>query len=463
MAVLSSKMKYVRFLFFIFLLLGPHVLFAFGNKEPDIKKPKGPQEPEIIVKNLTDLQDRYNSMSPTIPGMVMLGTIATTIVPVEMPGEIDRELARQLVMGGKIKPISIQKWLTSTYYGKKANNPFTLMNAIKAEHYAVPLQFICKPYIFKCEDYYILHVNFYSLTGTAYPVSVLRLFETSGDIPAVIGAILDEMQLRMYEQNRGANKKRIVVENFRLDFLKLVALDSGEFEFIQAPFINQYGVALRDGDDFFSLLLGYSLASTSLYQVIRPADFSDFAASAGLDSNVADYIIQGRVQLSAELSVLYVTVRDVKNNSTVITIKYPLHDCSLKNIWNAYREISIKITSAISPSSGFGIVPNLSAPERGMYINNMFVGWDSVDYLVLPKGMHQVYTGSYFRSGSSLDGFERPIVQEEPDKKGKKKNDEPPPVEKEPGIGTFYVLLDTMERVFTDREGEYVWNFLKKQ
>jgi hypothetical protein len=61
----------------------------------------------------------------------------------------------------------------------------------------------------------------------------------------------------------------------------------------------------------------------------------------------------------------------------------------------------------------------------------MFAGWDAMDNLILPKGMHEIHTGSY--------------LKEDADAK------------------TFYILLDTMDQVFTDKEGEYVWNFLNKE
>jgi hypothetical protein len=442
-----------------FHVLGGQTLFAFGKKEE--------AEPEIIVEKVSDMQDRYNTMSSTSPGMIMLGTSAATIVPKELTLKIDEELSRQLTLGGKIKPVLIQKWLASTFFETKANNPFSLMHAIKTENYSVPLQYICKPYVFQVEKYFILHVNVYSLSmnATPYPVSILRMFETMEDIPTVIEVMLEEMHMRMSEANRGANKKRIVIDSFSLDFLKLVALESGEFEFINAPFIDQYGVSLRDGDDFFSLMLGYILSTTQLYEVMRPADFSDFAISSAYDISMIDYFIEGSVQLSAELSVLYVIVRDARNNSAAAIIQYPLHDCSLKNIWNAYREISVQIIASIEDESNYGIVPPLKAEERGMFINNMFAGWDDMHHLILPKGMHEIQTGSYTREGSSLTGIEHPNIDDPvlQIENTEEENEQAAPLQKDFGVETFYVLLDTMDRIFTDREGEYVWNFLNKK
>jgi hypothetical protein len=429
-------------------------LFAFGSKE------EVPRESEIIIEKITDMQDRYDSINPAVPGMVMFSADTTSIIPAEIAAKIDNELSRQLILSGKIKPISILKWLSSKYFERKANNPFTLMRAIQAEHYAIPLLYLCKPYLFQCENYFILYINVYPLAAAAYPISILRLFETAEDIPSVIAAVIEEMQFRIYEENQGVNKKRIIADSFNLEFLKLVTLDSGEFEFIEAPFIDQYGKPLRSEDDFFSVIFAYILSTTQLFDTMRPADFSDFALSSSYNSSAADYRIEGRVQLSAELSILHVTVRDIRYNTVVISIQYPLHDCSLKNIWNAYREISVKIIEAIYPQASYGMVPNLIAPERAFYVNNMFVGWDEIENFILPKGMHELHTGSYFHPGVLQKGFERPeiIIGNEADEENIHKNSS---VEKS-SVKTFYVLLDTIDRVFMDREGEYVWNFLRK-
>ncbi len=466
--------KHTGILILLIFLTGHHVLFASGKREEPPPEPViVPAAPEIIIEKITELQDRYDSMSQVMPGMVMLGTSAAAMIPSEMISRIDEELSRQLVISGKIKPVLMQKWLLANYFGRKANNPFTLIRALKAENYALPLRFLCKPYLFQCENYFILHVNVYLLEENIlpYPVSILRIFETAEDIPSVIGAVLHEMNLRVYEGSNGANKKRIVMNPFKLDFLKLVALDSGEFEFIKTPFIDQYGIPLRDGDDFFSLILGYIFSTTNMYEVMRQNDFADFTLSSAYNSSVTDYVINGRVQLSAELSVLHVMVVDVRNNRNLMTVQFPLHEWSLKNIWNAYREISVKIIESINPVSSYGMVPPLSAPLRGMYVNNMFAGWDEIDNLVLPKGMHEIHTGSYIRSGSPLEGFERPeivivediLMETENEKTDISEAEKPPSFETEPKVNTFYILLDTIDRIFTDREGEYVWNFLNKE
>jgi hypothetical protein len=64
--------------------------------------------------------------------------------------------------------------------------------------------------------------------------------------------------------------------------------------------------------------------------------------------------------------------------------------------------------------------------------------------------MQEIETGSYYRAGEKRNEFEQ-------EKSGR--TQEPSQADQ---VGTFYVLLDTLDRVYTDRDGEYAWNLLKK-
>jgi hypothetical protein len=160
-------------------------------------------------------------------------------------------------------------------------------------------------------------------------------------------------------------------------------------------------------------------------------------------------VIQGKVQLSAEMCVLYVDLFDSRGANKIMSIKYPLERFSLKEVWDAYRDITTHIVSSVYGAEMYGKVSSLTEKDRGFYLDNMFIGWDTLENFILPKGMHSINTGSYYRA-------EVPDVAFENDEKKKKQ------WQRNPGASTYYVLLDTLDHVFTDREGEYAWNLLKK-
>lgn len=422
-----------------FLLLSmPQSLFASGIKNLFSK--------EQEIKDVTDMQDRYAALNETIPALIMFPVTASSAVPGEITQYLEEMLPRQLVGGGKFKPVSMQRWLFSAFREPRAKSPFEMMDAIRAERYTVPIQYICKPYVFKCENFFVLTLDVYPL-ASYYPVTSVRFFAAKEDLDKVLASCLDELYSRL-PPGQSADKKRIVVQGFKLDFLKLVALGSGEFEFIPAPFIEQHAVALREGDDYFSRVLAYTLASTELFRTFRTSDFADYS-EPGVVVNQTDYVIQGKVQLSAEMCVLYVDLFDSRGTNKLASIKYPLERFSLKDVWDAYRDITTYIVSSVYETGTYGKVSLLTEKGRGFYLNNMFIGWNTLENFILPKGMHSITTGSYYQAETAEAAFEN-------DAAAKRQ------WQNSAWVGTYYVFLDTLDHVFTDREGEYAWNLLKK-
>jgi hypothetical protein len=418
---------------------------------------EGVQERPIEIRVITELQDRYDALEA--PGMIMLPITGTSAVPVELLLEIERELFRYLVNGGRVKPIIMHKWLNTTYSTRKANNPFSLINTIKAEQYVIPVQYMGKGYVFKSENSYILILNFYPL-ATYYPVTILRIFKSRNEVPVVLASCLDEMGIRLFKENADNTRKRIVIDKFRVELLKLVELGSGEFEYVTAPFIEQDGVPIRDDDDFFSGMFGYILSSTDLFQVIRPAEFSGYTNATNINTNYADYILQGRVQISDKESILYVDVQDIRTGKKIITIRNPLLEYSLRNIWNAYREIAYHIVTIIYESGSFGVVPALSATNRGFFCNDMFIGWETLENFVLRRGLHKIVTGTYYYAING-DKNKSSVIEIEG-------NNQKTTAFRTSGsrmvqsADVYYVLLDTISRIYTYSEGEHLWNLLNK-
>lgn len=411
----------------IFLLLLPHDVYGSGKSS---KKNEAPTEPPVEIRVVTELQDKYNGL--TAPALIMLPVVATSPVAPELTLETEKELLKQLVDSGKVKPILMQKWLNSTFGNTRSNNPFLLMNSIKAEQYVMPVQYIGKSTIFKSGIRNFFLLNIYPL-NTYYPVTIFRIFYNEKDLPEMVSSCIEEMNIRLFQTTANDSRKRIIIDDFKLELLKLVELPSGEFEFISAPFIERSEMTIRENDDFFSRILGYVLSTTGLFRVMLPGDFKDYANATitGGTANNVDYRIQGRVQLSEKECVLYVNVQDIRTGAVVNSIRYPLLDYSLNNVWNTYRIISVSIISKIYDQSVFGIVPPITSANDGFFANNQFIGWDSLENIVLTKGFHKISTGSFNKS-----------------------NDIP--------SKTYYVLLDTINEVYTGRNGEHIGNLLNK-
>lgn len=390
------------------------------------------QPPQTLV--VSDAQDAYEALPAGLPAIALLPVRAASGVPQETLAELEDELRRQFALGGKFKPVTIGKWLDSAFTRPRAANPFALLAALREERYPAPLQALCKPSVFISQGYCILHLGFFPLAGSPYPFGILRFFRESGDIKAVIAACLEEFALRfpaaLREPEKG--KKRIIVESFALEFRRLLELENGEFEFIGVPFVTQQGFIVRDTDDFFSLFTAYGLEASGIVRVMRPADLADYADGGKAGPSRADYLVRGRVQLSDEMNILYADVVETSGDKVLLGVRHPFRGTDFRSIWEACQEAVRLILEGLYPPGSLVRVPLLSAGGRGFFRDAMLIGWDRLDCVVLPKGMYEIKTGSILRQGAEL-------------------------LEK-----TFYVLLDTENLVFEDREGKYVWNLLQK-
>jgi hypothetical protein len=425
-SIVVSTIRIITVFFLLFFSLsGPLTLFAAGNNQI---KPPQVQLPEL--NSASGLQERYNAL--TAPGIVMLPATGTSSVPRDIVARIEGELLRQFIYTGKLKPVRMQRWLLSTYTNK-ANNPFVVMNAIREEQFVFPLQYLGKPIIFKNDKKYYFALYVYALE-TYYPITVFRQIASLNTIDKMISSCIEELDARLSHPVSGITRKRIVVDDFKLDFYRMVEHSSGEFEFISVPFIERDGMTMREGDDFFSRMMGYILETTNLFQVIQTGDFKEYSnANISASSNMADYRIQGRAQLSDYECVLYIDVINLRSGVRVISLRYPMLSYSFDRVWDAYRRLSVQIVESVFDRDTYGVVPTLTAPNRSFFANNMFVGRNTLENFILERGLNVISTGSQFRVENAAGA-----------------------------VNSYYILLDDHPVVFTDKEGRRIWNLLRK-
>lgn len=454
MLMCNCKMKIL--FFSLYLLFSVFSLFAFGQIEaPKLEAPKMPElpvPPELEglpdgseIRIITAMQDTYNSIPASVPALCLLPVQKTSAVNQNLCDAVEEQISRQLTNRSLIKPITMNVWLQTTFGKSKARTPFSFFSSIVSERYVVPLQYFCRPYIFKNGNTFGIHLNFYELNGTYYPITVIRFFSGLEEVKKIVEVCLDEFEYKTANNSYGRKTKKIIVNDFSLEIRKLVELESGEFEFVSSPFIEQDGVALRLSDDYFSSLMAYSLTSTTLFSSLRMSDFSGYSETVMNTSNNADYIVNGRIQLTNQICIMYIDFYSAKTGSVVFSVKHPVETFSVDLIWDACRYVSSLFISSIFNENEFDIVSPLELENYSFYLENSYLGHNMLSHFVLPKGMYIINTGTKFKA-------------DDPVKKEIKPNEFVADENKK----TFYVFLDSENHVFTNREGEYVWNLLQK-
>ena len=419
----SAVRIFVTSLLTLFSLLMPGTLYSGGKKQQ--------QPPPVETTTITDMQDRYNALA--VPGVIMLPVSGTSAVSEELLYQIERELHRQIVNAGRIKPVKMDQWLLSTYTAEKAGNPFVMMNALMAERYPLPLRYMAKPAVFQNGGYHYFALYVYTLERY-YPITVFRRIAHLDSLEEMIASCIGEINERLFKPAPPISRKRVVIDNFSLEFFQLAQIASGEFDFISTPFIEDDGIILRSGDDFYSRVLGYILETTNLFEVMPIGDFGQYSnAVIPRTTTVVDYRIEGRVLLSSHESVLLIKVVDVRTREPLLSLRHPLLSYNFEGMWSAYRMLSVQIIEALFESEQYAQVPALQVSGRSFFVNNMFAGWDTLENFILPHGLHIIFTGNQYQIEYT-----------------------------EKQVNAFYIMLENKSAVYTDMAGRRIWNLLEK-
>jgi hypothetical protein len=346
--------------------------------------------------------------------------------------QVERELHIQLVDEGRLRPVSMNRWLLATYGTTRANNPFVIMNAILAEQFVLPVRHMGKPFIFKDGDYHYFFLYVF-LLDTRYPITIFRRFTAPDSIEKMISLVIEELNARLY-QLVFVDRRRVVIDDFSMEFFQLVNLPDGSFIFAPTPFIEKNGVILREEDDFPRRVLGYILETTNLFQVMQIGDFRAYSnAIIPAALPFVDYRIRGRVLLSAHESILHIDVINVRTGANVLSLHYTLLEFSFEGLWKAYRALSLQIVQRLFAEETFGVVPPLESPGRGFFAGNMFVGWNTLDNFILPRGLHVISTGTHYQIE-----YRRGLVN------------------------SYHVILENRTAVYTDAVGRRILNLLQQ-
>lgn len=424
-------------------------LFSAGKKEI---------EPEVIV--ITEMQDRYAALADKVPAVILRVPKKTTAIDEKIVSAVYEQLSRQMVLRGKMKPVKLDSWLNKVYEKNKAPSTASLFRTITAERYAAPIEGLLSSDLYRIGDSIYLHLDYFSLSGSGYPVSIVRMFKNSDEIPGILTACLSELELRLAAPSDQRSKKRMLVNDFSIVYRKLVTIEGGEFEFVKSPFIELGMTTMRDGDDFMSKMFSYALETTGLFESLHISDLSQYVKVPVQSSSSADFIVDGTVDFTDRVSLMTVTVKDAQTGNIISSFAQPFTDFSPEFLWNLSRDFIARLAESCLSTRRWRVVPPMEAPGRTFYYNNRCIGWNDISFLALPNGLHRIDTGDFTASSLESD----PIPSEEDMKKMPITGVSAATSSVNKDINrSFFVYVDDRVQVYTNRNGEYFGNMLQKK
>lgn len=421
----------VSMLLVSFICIG--LLFA-ENQNPILKLFQG----EHI-----DMQEVYDNMSELIPVVVYLEPEYSSAVEHTVVSTLYDELKTQMITGSVFKPVVMDTWLASAYGERKATSIFQFISELQAERYPVNLLGVCKSYVYKVGNKYVIKISVYPFDRTGYPVSAMRIIQTEADISEAVSYLLYDAAALLKEQQ--TNAIRLAVEPFEIHCKTLVEQKTGEFDFIATSFSTQEGVEIKDSDDYFSELFSYQAQCTGLFCAATTQSIDEYIVHSAAEStayaSAADYVVRGDIILSNKFNVVTMDLLNARTGRMVKSAQYITESLSLQEILNSnYRFIS-DFCMEIYTEDEVKIIDRIDDAGRFFYMNGMLAGFDSIQHIPVRAGKTIIHTGTYLTSDVSLN----------PDNLTDTDNRD----------FFIYTNNDTV-LIYKGREGAFVWNLLEK-
>ncbi len=430
--------KIKKIISFFFSLLICSISFAAGLE--DIQAYIN-SEPEIPI------QERYDALSELVPGFIMLQTNSTSVIPSYIAEEYQNKIYRAMVNTDKMKPVSLDKYLIQKYGIDKARNVKDFIYELADERYPCLISGVCQPFILKSSDGYVLILSFYRFSDNGFPITVVRTIPNLSTMTEALSAMLVEynsiVESKLFETGK---KQKIIVKPFVLESRTYIGQSTGEFDYIPSSFIEQDGITIKPEDDMFSRLFSYLLYTTEMVQAVSAIDLNQYVNTKYNTYEFADYVISGRVQLTDQINIFHITLHDAKTDRIIKEVKFFNPDFSMAGLWDSYHNVIYSLAESIFGADQYGVVPDIKTPGQGLFINNIFLGWDRLEKCVLPKGKHFIYTGDYLKPDASVSVKDKSKTT---DINGNL-------------YRSFFLFLDDRNWIFRGKDGERVWKLLEK-
>ncbi len=398
-------------------------------------------------KKFEPIQKKYDSLADNVPAYIMIQSSGTSVVVQELNKLVQDKVNRAMINTEKLKPVLLDKWLLEQYGTTKASNILDFLKVLKGENYPIEIAGFCHPYVFKISEDYVIMMSFYRFEDNGFPFMTFRKIRTLADCDLAVESIVNEF-LKVTESKSHLlyPKKKVVVKPFTLECRKYAGQSTGDFDYIPSPFIEQDEVIIQSEDDYFSHTLAYSLNTTQMVNCLTTNDIPQYVDTKFKSYNFADFYIEGRIQLTDQINIYHVSLFDAKSNKKIKEVKYFTSDFTMVGNWIANMNIVYSFADFIFGKDNYGICPDINVPGQGLFINNMFIGWDRLENFILPKGKHIIYTGNYFEADATA------VV-----KNRKKAVDINGSLYR-----SFFLYLDERNWLFRGKDGDRVWNLMEK-
>lgn len=432
------KSKVLTFLILLKALFCMEALFALDKPKADPKALIG-----LLQGKKNDIQAIYDNLPESVPAVILLDTDYKSGVPVKTINTFTEEIKKQMIENSLFKPVTMNKYLVSTYDSEKSKSIFSFIGDLKGRKYPANVKGVFKPMICKVAGDYIIKLTLYTFNGNGYPISAVRFVKSESEFSNAIKYSLLDLS-KLLEKYNPSNIK-VAVLPFNIKCKTLVEQKSGEFDFIATSFSNQQGVELKETDDYLSDLFAYQATCTGLLNACVTNMIPEYISTAFTEPSTffgnSNYVVKSDVILSNQLNLISYNLYESASGKLIYTSKYFFEKLTVDEIWKINFKFIRECCSKIYTSNEIKFIDFILNDGKSYYMNGMFAGFGNISDIPVKTGKTIIFSGTKYASNISVN----------PESLKQKDNSD------------YFIYTNNNEvLIYKGREGEFVWNLLEK-
>ena len=217
------------------------------------------------------------------------------------------------------------------------------------------------------------------------------------ELPKIALQIADEMKSRGFDQKQSLTKKKILINNFDLNYLIYSKSETGEINISPLPFIKLAGMEYKK-EDFFNELMLYNFYISRIFNVYNN-NIRSYTQNTKYGPTISyDYTINTSLNLSKEIKQITIEVLDSKNQQ-VFSNDYRFEKLNLSDLYNEMRkwvkDITLTLLSDDELKLAGEVALNSLYSNEDIFLDGFYLGRGDQKNLLVPTSANtvKIWTG----------------------------------------------------------------------
>jgi hypothetical protein len=378
------------------------ISLIFSQNQPKVDQPKIPsndtsktvtkdaQDADKMLKALNKNKKKVQLPAPKGPVVAFIPFNYSYAVGQNNGIIATNEIVVAMVKSQVFTPASIKTWFDGRFKDGEGRDIQYMIEQMRK--FRVPADYVCLGYVFKSGNEFGIRVSLYPVDAKQSVSHYFRYFSNFSDMPNIATQIIEEMKKRATGQ-KIVTAKKILINNFDLNYLIYTKSETGDVNISPLPFIKLEGMEYKK-EDFFNELLLYNFSISRLYTVYNN-NIVDYTQNTKYKPSVAyDYIINSVLKVSKDLKTCTIEVTDGTGNNTLFSKTYRFEKLQLSDLYQEMRkwvkDISLTLLTQDELKKAGEINISSLYSDESVYLDEYYLGNGDQKNMLVPVSAEKV-------------------------------------------------------------------------